>query len=213
MLSNGWGVEKDGPRAATLIRQAAEKGFANAQAVMGFAHVTGTWLVGVPESDTESFRWFMLAAKQGETTAQRQVGQRYEKGWGVKQDLVEAVKWYKLAADSGNAVALGNLGIMHLRGRGVPRDPDKGIQLMKTAVKQGNANIALMLAEVCMTGDGAPKDDVQAYAWAQIATTVQYPPNAKIAVELRNQIGESLTPAQRRKAEQLASLWSAPPIR
>lgn len=208
MLSNGWGLPKDGPRAAKLIRQSAEKGFSKAQAVLGFAHLTGTWLTGVERSDEESFRWFLRAAQQGDTGAQHQVGLRYETGWAVKQDHAEALKWFRLAADNGSAAALGKIGIIHLRGRGVPKDPAKGISLMKAAVKKGDTNIALMLAGVYADGDGVPQDLVQAYAWAQIATNVQFPAGMQYATKLRDEVGKRLTVAQRRTAESLAASWS-----
>jgi len=213
MLSNGWGVATDGPRAAKLIRQSAHKGFVKAQVVMGFAHITGAWLVGVEESDAESFRWFFAAAQQGNAGAQHQVGMRYESGWGVSQDYAEALKWYKLGAENGYAASLGKVGAMHLRGRGVPRDAAKGIALMKAAVKKGDTSIALMLAEVYTTGEGTPQDLEQAYAWAQIATKALWPDGARFAAQMRDEIGKALTPSERRKAEQLAVSWFPPPGR
>jgi len=61
-------------------------------------------------------------AKQGNASAQSNLGVMYAKGQGVLQDYKTAVKWYRLAAEQGNASALGNLGVMYALGRGVIQD-------------------------------------------------------------------------------------------
>ena len=45
---------------------AAERGFARAQAVVGFCYDTGR---GVPEDDIAAYAWYILASVQGSETA------------------------------------------------------------------------------------------------------------------------------------------------
>ena len=47
-------------------------------------------------------KWFKLAAEQGDSNAQYNIGRCYEYGNGVEQSYEEAAKWYQLAADSGD---------------------------------------------------------------------------------------------------------------
>jgi TPR repeat protein len=60
-----------------------------------------------------------LAAAQGISYAQYNLGFMYANGRGVVQDYAEAVRWYKLAAAQGDAKAQYNLGVMYAKGQGV----------------------------------------------------------------------------------------------
>ena len=46
-------------------------------------------------------KWYRLAAEQGYTVAQSNLGWMYRKGKGVPQDYKTTVKWYRLAAEQG----------------------------------------------------------------------------------------------------------------
>ena len=67
-------------------------------------------------------------AKQGNASAQFNLGMTYANGRGVPQDYKTAVKWYKLAAKQGLIDAQYTLGVLYANGQGVPQD-------YKTAVK------------------------------------------------------------------------------
>ena len=77
---------------------------------------------GVPEDDEEAVRWFRLAAEQGNSRAQNNLGTMYDEGTGVPEDDEEAVRWYRLAAEQGNSLSQFNLGLMYEQGGGVPQD-------------------------------------------------------------------------------------------
>ena len=57
---------------------------------------------GVPQDYAEAFKWWRLAAEQGDAKAQSNLGSLYEYGQGVLQDNVMAHMWYNLAAANGN---------------------------------------------------------------------------------------------------------------
>ena len=76
---------------------------------------------GVPQDDKEAFKWYRLAAKQGQVEAQYNLGAMYFKGQGVPQDYKEALKWYRLAAAQGYAKAQYNLGLVFRRTRSSTR--------------------------------------------------------------------------------------------
>jgi TPR repeat protein len=63
-------------------------------------------------------KWYRLAADQGRSDAQYQLGHLYYK----QNNYAEAAKWFHLAADQGRADAQSNLGSLYAEGEGIPRD-------------------------------------------------------------------------------------------
>jgi TPR repeat protein len=66
-------------------------------------------------------KWYRLAARQGNATAQFNLALIYANGRGVPQNYAEAVR-YRLAADQGDAEAQNNLGLLYAYGNGVTQD-------------------------------------------------------------------------------------------
>ena len=62
--------------------------------------------MGVAKNESEAVRWYTLAANQGDTDAQYNLGVCYERGIGVAKNESEAVRWYTLAAKQGQANAI-----------------------------------------------------------------------------------------------------------
>jgi TPR repeat protein len=56
---------------------------------------------GVPLDYGQALKWWDLAAEQGDTDAQSNLGDMYANGRGVPQDYTEAAKWYRLSAEAG----------------------------------------------------------------------------------------------------------------
>ena len=100
--------------------QAAERGDAQAQAMLGLMYANGR---GVRQDYAEAVKWYRQAAAQGDADIQVLLGLMYELGEdGVRQDYAEAVKWYRQAAAQGDAKAQRSLGVMYYKGRGVRQD-------------------------------------------------------------------------------------------
>ncbi len=68
--------------------------------------------LGVPQDDTEAFRWYKKAAEQGKARAQHRLGTLYGRGLGVAQDYVHAHMWWNLAAKQGHKKAIKNRGVV-----------------------------------------------------------------------------------------------------
>lgn len=65
----------------------------------------------------------MALAKNGNTMAQRTLGERFAMGAeGAPKDMSQAVFWWQKAADDGDAMSQFNLGMVYLRGIGAPQD-------------------------------------------------------------------------------------------
>jgi uncharacterized protein len=87
-------------------------------------------------------RWFRLAAEQGWSYGQAELGLCYEQGIGITPptvDMVEAFRWYRLGADQGNAFCLGRC---HEHGVGADVDIPQAIIFYQQAAAWANAEAA-----------------------------------------------------------------------
>ena len=96
------------------LRPLAEKGFADAQALLGALYAQGR---GVPVDSAEAIKWFRKGIEQSNHWAQHNLGYMYAQGRGVAQNYVEAAIWFRKAANQGNADAQSNLGAMYGTGK------------------------------------------------------------------------------------------------
>ena len=119
---NGNGVKMDEAKAKQLYRMAADRGDYIAQMNLG-------GLLLAEKNDDEAYRWFLLAAQQGFTAAELQVGIAHGAGWGVAKDYVEAKRWFLRAAAKGCERAKGYLEQM---------DCKKAIRQSRPAADQGD---------------------------------------------------------------------------
>lgn len=119
-----------GERAA-LIRQGAEAGVAEAQAVLGQMLLDR----GEPE---EGFGWFNKAAAQGHLMALNMVGRCYDLGWGTRVDKVRAAECFRIAATRGLDWAMYNYGTALALGEGVAEDKAAALGWFEKAAALGN---------------------------------------------------------------------------
>src|SRR5450830_1098200 len=101
-------------------------------------------------------------AKQGNATAQYNLGVLYERARGVPQDNEKALLWLGRAASNGNASAQTNLGVMYDNGQGVEQNVEKAAQLFQLAAVQGNAVAQCNLASMYFYGVGVEQNFEQA---------------------------------------------------
>jgi TPR repeat protein len=140
-------------------------------------------------------------AKQGNASAQTNLGFMYRKGQGVPQDYKTAVKWYRLAAEKGNARAQFNLGFMYNKGDGVPQDYKTAVKWYKLAAQQGDAIAQNNLGTMYDKGTGVLQDYVRAHMWFNIASISGKNKNAS---KNRDIVAKQMTPAQIAEAQKLA---------
>lgn len=115
----GQGVTQDYSEAARLLRQAADKGHAEAQASLGVMFELGK---GVTQDYAQAAAWYTKAAEQGFPFAQNALGTLLSEGNGVPKGDAEAARWFRRAAEQGDASAQLNLGAAYQFGTGVPID-------------------------------------------------------------------------------------------
>ena len=120
-----------GERAA-LIREGAEAGVAEAQAVWGQMLLDR----GEPE---RGFGWFEKAAQQGHLMALNMVGRCYDLGWGTPVNKRRAGECFRIAAERGLDWAMYNYATLLALGHGVAEDKPAALAWFEKAAKLGNA--------------------------------------------------------------------------
>lgn len=70
----------------------------------------------------KAYVYYSMAAAQGDSGAECQVGLMAAQGQGIAQNFTLAAEWFLLAAKKGNAQAQFNLGFLYSHGQGVDED-------------------------------------------------------------------------------------------
>ncbi|RYE76683.1 MAG: sel1 repeat family protein, partial [Oxalobacteraceae bacterium] len=117
---------------AALIREGAEAGVAEAQAVLG------QMLLDSGKA-AEGFSWFNKAAAQGHLMALNMVGRCYDLGWGVAVDKKRAAECFRIAAERGLEWGMYNYATLLTLGEGVAEDKPAALGWFKKAATMGNA--------------------------------------------------------------------------
>ena len=117
---------------AALIRDGAEAGVAEAQAVWGQMCLDE----GRPR---EGFDWFNRAAAQGHLMALNMVGRCYDLGWGVMIDKARAAECFRVAAERGLDWGMYNYATALTLGEGVAEDRPAALAWFEKAAALGNA--------------------------------------------------------------------------
>lgn len=157
-------------RALQLYRQAAARGDAEAQFIVGGMLYQGQ---GIDPDRRNGFKWLLKAAEQGNSSPESLniIGGHYLRGQFVPQNYLEAKKWLTKAAAQGNISAQNDLAYLHYHGLGGERDYGKALELYEKAALQGDvlaqANLGLMHA----TGTGTVTDRALGYAWYSLAAS------------------------------------------
>jgi TPR repeat protein len=173
-----------------LWREAAARGFAGAQLMLGAGYDYGK---GVEVDKTEAVRWYRLAAEQGDTGALHALAANYILGEGVPKDVSEGLRWYKTAAALGDVSALVTLGGIYANSEFVEPDQveavrwysaafdaskldavlahkyERELRWFLSAADCGDAEVLLNVANIYNTGGGVPQDNIKAVRWYRMA--------------------------------------------
>ncbi|KAM4706461.1 LRP2-binding protein [Discoglossus pictus] len=95
---------------------------------------------GMPHSDKEAERWWLLAADNGNpkasVKAQSLLGMYYSRP--QTKDLQKAFFWHSEACGNGSLESQGALGVMYLYGHGVRKNLQCAMECLKAAAERGN---------------------------------------------------------------------------
>ncbi|MBC7502298.1 MAG: sel1 repeat family protein [Herminiimonas sp.] len=152
-----------------------------------------------------ALRSLQRRAAEGDTTAQYEMGTRYLKGNGVKQDNAAAFAWFRRAADNDNADAQFMLAGMYDEGLAVAQDFQTAAEWNLKAAQQGHAGALYNLGMLHTMGDGVARDLIQAHMWFNLAAAKG---NAA-GVEGRKRCEVKMSQWQLGEAQALAREWQA----
>jgi len=136
---------------AALIREGAEAGVAEAQAVWGQMELDAG-------RATEAFGWFGKAAAQGHLMALNMVGRCYDLGWGVAVDKARAAECFRIAAERDLEWGMYNYATALTLGAGVAEDKEAALGWFRKAAALGNAKAINYLGSFYEDGWVVAKD-------------------------------------------------------
>ena len=105
---------------------------------MGRAYKFG--LHGVPQNFQKSVYWFRKAARQGNASAEDNLGFAYDSGMGVPKNYQKAVYWWRKAARQGKADADNFLADAYKYGQGVPKNHQRSAYWSRKAYNRINGS-------------------------------------------------------------------------
>ncbi len=189
-----------------------EKGYGSAQQNVGTVYLVGD---GVQKNSKEAFKWFKMAAAQGNAESQFHLGLLYYNGEGVNQDVKEAFKWFKMAAAQDHPKAQNNLSRMYLEGEEVPENSEIAWRLLFASAQQGCAVAQVNIGQAFEEGvDKIPKDLAEAYYWYTLALKIRIDLNqveaGNIIPEMskrRESVGSRLSEEQKNEIQKQVDSW------
>lgn len=102
---------------------------------------------------TDSLKNILNLAKQGDPTAQNEVGVWYYYGRHTDRNYEEALQWWSKAAQQGNVEAIGNMGLCYQTGHGIAQDSLKAAKLYQQSIKLGNKALFDRIVENAQKGN------------------------------------------------------------
>lgn len=190
-------VKKDVKAALTMFNEAAEKGLAAANRILGQIYENGVGPDGVDvkQDVTKAFEYYTKAANGNDPQALFRLGNAFETGIikdpkGKRDDkeniLIQpnpksALDLYRLAAQNNLAEAFYNVGVYYETGTVVDKDPAKAFTFLMKASTAGIAQAMNRLAGLYANGTGVTQDVVAAAGWYQRAADMGFAP-AQIAL-------------------------------
>lgn len=147
------------------IYQQAIEGIVEAQHKLGEMYLEGE---GIEKDQSKAFKWFKLAAEQGNDDAQMMVGVLYLLDEEIEQDYSKAFKWLSLAAEQ-NSDAQYMLGQMYEKGEGIEQDHSKAL-CWYTLAAEKNPTAQAVLGIFYYSGHIVEQDYSKAFELFSLAT-------------------------------------------
>ncbi len=180
VLNNGWaanfekGLEayenEKYKKAFKEWKPLAEDGLDKAQLGLGHLYKRGK---GVSLNHKKAFKWYQLAADQGNAQAQYHLA-FYYLNFDEYENNDLAFKWFKLSADQGYVRSQSNLAFMYVEGLGVEKNINEAIKLYHLAAEKDDFLSQLKLYKFYEDGKVIAQDLVQAKKWYELIYKEDY---------------------------------------
>ena len=162
---------------------------------------------GVTNDSATGAVWLARAAEGGITPAQFRLGSMYEKGVGVKRNLIEARRLYIAAAAKGHATAMHNAAVLYAEGIDGQPDHAAAAEWFQKAAEYGVTDSQYNLAVLYARGLGVERNFAESYKWFAIAAEK----GDKDAARKRDELAAQLDSQTLAAAERAASAFTPNP--
>ena len=142
-------------------------------ALAGFDEGVVAYQAGDVTLAVEEFR---VAAAEGHSDSQFNLGLMYEQGIGVEKDEKEALAWYLKSAQLGNSNAQFNLAVLYENGRGCDVDFKEAHRWYREAVMKGDGLAVGNLGMLYLRGQGVQEDKIAGLALLLMSVTMDNSP-------------------------------------
>ena len=147
-------------------------------------------------AENDEFNETQRLAREGDSSAQFDLGLMYYKGQGVGQDFSEAMKWFKMAAEHGIPEAQFNLGIMYSDEKATWHSYTEAMKWFQKAARQDFTRAQYNIGVMYIRGEGVSPDFIKAYAWLSLA----YARGEQKAKSVLLTLNNKMTPSELEKA-------------
>jgi len=159
-------------KAVPLLKQAAEKGSAEAQYNLGYCYQSG---IVVEKDNVKAVEWYLKSADQGFNDGLYQMMMVYGNGDGVERNAEKAFSYALQCAENSDETCMWNVIQCYYQGMGVKKDVDKmfvwatrlgKLENPENLAKSGYiTSTRLQLAYMYRDGKDIPQDYFNSYLW------------------------------------------------
>lgn len=160
---NGVGVEKNYKKFLFLAKKAVDLGCTYVESLIGL------YYLDIEENESESFKLFTEAAKNGSASAKYYLGKMYQDGLGVEKNEYTAFMLFKSNAEEGDFDSHFMLSVCYFKGIGTPVNIQKAYQHLEIAAKNGVSIAQIGLALHIKNVLPDVLSSLEAMAWLQKA--------------------------------------------
>mmetsp|Transcript_26245 Transcript_26245/g.46915 ORF Transcript_26245/g.46915 Transcript_26245/m.46915 type:complete len:604 (+) Transcript_26245:132-1943(+) len=138
-------------------------------------HIAGNPQAGIEPDPNQAFRYYDLAAAQGNMQAMETLGLMYAQGIGTEKNTTRALELVNKAADQGSVAAISELAYMNYHGIGVPQNTTKAFELYIKAAGAGHVESMSNAGVFYLNGEGTEKDYDKAFLYFSLAAQGEHP--------------------------------------
>lgn len=149
----GIGVERDQQKGCEAMKQMADAGRSDACYIVGDAYALegSIW----EKDEKMAVLYYQKAAEGGHGAAANSLGEMYETGRGVEQDIVQAEYWYKKSLETENERAAYNLAWIYRKRYIKDKNPSDAAAMMEyyeKVIQSGNVHALTEVGMIYLNG-------------------------------------------------------------
>jgi hypothetical protein len=176
------------PGSASAVLAAAQNGDPRAMALISGAYATGS---GVPQNDSEAFRWAERSAATGLPFGIHVLSLDYFYGTGVPANPAQYLRLLRQAADAGSILAAGEYAKALFRGELVAKDFAGALRYARIGAEGGISESKMLYGTLLYDRSLPGRDPTEAGKWVRAAASEGYDFARKAAAALDAQDGFS----------------------